>query len=67
MSMKFLKTAGFKVEEILKSNKYFNGKYFDMYIFSLYKEDFSILKKKLKMNNELFIFVYLSILYLLSK
>ncbi len=50
MSMKFLKTAGFKVEGILKSNKYFNGKYFDMYIFSLYKEDFSILKKRLKMN-----------------
>lgn len=52
MSMKFLKTAGFKIEGRLKSNKYFNGKYYDMYIFSLYKEGFNDLKKRLKMTKD---------------
>lgn len=52
MSMNFLKTAGFKIEGILKSNKYFNGEYYDMYIYSLYKEDFKNLKKRLKMTKD---------------
>ena len=48
MSIKFLKSAGFKLEGNLKKSKYFDGNYYDTYIFALYKNDFLEMKNKLK-------------------
>lgn len=37
---KFIKNMGFKLEANLKEDKFFNGKYNDKYILSLYRENF---------------------------
>ncbi len=39
-NIKFIKNIGFKLEANLKEDKFFNGKYNDKYILSLYREDF---------------------------
>lgn len=39
MSLKVLNNAGFKIEGILKEHKYFDGKYHDMNIMALYRDD----------------------------
>jgi len=40
--IKFIKKIGFKLEANLKEDKFFNGKYNNKYILSLYREDFYV-------------------------
>ena len=47
-SISLLKNAGFKPEGNLKKSKFYDGIYYDTYIFALYKNDFIKIKNKLK-------------------
>ncbi len=39
--------GGYRLEGKLLNHKYYNGKYYDMFIYALYKEDFYLMLKKL--------------------
>lgn len=51
-SMKFLKSAGFTTEGILKRHRYFDGKYHNMNIMALYRKDLYELLERLKYNKK---------------
>lgn len=48
ISKTVLKNAGFKLEGILKDYRYYNRKFHDMCIYSLFRKDFYALKEKLR-------------------